>query len=325
MLLSHNTSLYLIRQISAPAAKSDSFKKNQNTICADIISELPYIFYKTDKLCYNISMQGRISSHVLAGNKCSIYLPQAYLQQDILVQKHPSDIDKLTAFPVVYLLGEANIEPIISIVEEKMPDAKGKHRGCKPFILVGIESTNWERDFSPWRAEDSLKQTPFTGNADKYLAMVTDKLMPLITSTYRASSDPKDTAFAGYSLAGLTSVYAMYSTKKAHKIASISGSLWYNDWLSWCENQSIPEITSTDDAYRIYLSLGKAESQTSNEQMATVDTCTQKTYRILQNQLSSAQGARITDSNLFFEYTEGGHFSDVQQRIAKALEYLEAE
>ena len=64
----------------------------------------------------------------------------------------------------------------------------------------------------------------------------------------------------------------------------------------------------------IYLSLGDKESKTKNQYMKNVKKVTERQYEILQN-----------DSNVkevVLEWNTGGHFSDVEKRIAKGIGWI---
>lgn len=254
-------------------------------------------------------MRGTISSHSILGRKCSIYLPPDY-------------VSGKGSFPVAYLLGESNITPIMNSVESRMEDPARRKSGCRQFILFALEATDWERDFSPWRDKEPPAQTKFTGGAGAFLSTLKSKIIPQINSAYRTVRDAQDTVLAGYSLAGLAALYGMFTQDFAMRIASVSGSLWYPKWTDWAATQSLPAATSAGASYRVYMSLGRDEKTTNNPLMATVETCTEKTYRIIQSKLD--QLGQNSGDNLFFEYNPGNHFTDVAERTAKALVFLES-
>lgn len=266
-------------------------------------------------------MRGTIQNIVLGGFKCSLYLPPTYMEESIWAQRNGNDFESVPRYPVVYLLGEKNIVPLMDIIEEKMPDSKHRSRGCKPFILLGIETPNWEKDFSPWRATPLANRSPFTGGAPHFFEVLKTKIIPQINEKCRTDPSPTSTAIVGYSLAGLAALYALYTTGIASKVASVSGSLWYKDWVDYVSKQSIP--SELENGLALYLSLGKKESQGASGMMATVDECTQKTYRALERQL--LQTGHKAEDKLYFEYNDGDHFSEVPRRTAKAILFLEKE
>jgi len=238
-------------------------------------------------------IRGSISTLTIADYQCSLYLPKQYNSSNI------------SYFPVVYLLGESNILPIMQIVEKQF---------CPPFILLGIEAADWEKDFSPWNAEPLVKKSkPFTGGAPQFLLHLKQEIKPYIDSHFRTLPQPENTALAGYSLAGLTTLFALYTTNFAHNFASMSGSLWFYQWTDFCSKQS----SASSNKFRIYLSLGNTEKNSRHPLMSQVDDCTQTTIARLKKQFPQS-----TDT-IFFEYNNGGHFSEISSRIAKALVWLQ--
>lgn len=122
---------------------------------------------------------------------------------------------------------------------------------------------------------------------------------------YRTKPEPQYTALFGYSLGGLTAVYALYKTDVFGAAASLSGSLWFDDFCEWMEGE---KPLRTD--LRVYLSLGKKESRSKNLRMAKVAECTQRAKKILAVQLKKP---------VHFDWNEGGHFHDIEGRFAKAV------
>ena len=125
---------------------------------------------------------------------------------------------------------------------------------------------------------------------------------------YRTKPEPVHTALFGYSLGGLTAVYALYKTDAFGVAASLSGSLWFD---GFCAFMGREKPLRTD--LRIYLSLGKKESRSKNPRMNRVAACTERAEEILAAQLGETGG------KVFFEWNEGGHFHDIEGRFVKAI------
>ena len=103
---------------------------------------------------------------------------------------------------------------------------------------------------TPWYAPPlSAEDTPCTGGADDYIALLTEKILPEVKS--RIAGVPEFTGISGYSLAGLFAVYAMYRTDVFDRAASMSGSLWFPEITAYCKQHEIKRIPD-----RMYLSLG---------------------------------------------------------------------
>lgn len=90
---------------------------------------------------------------------------------------------------------------------------------------------------------------------------------------------PPRTCIAGYSLAGLFALYAMYRCDAFDRAAIISGSLWYPHFREFAAKHEMPRRPD-----RIYLSLGDKEKKTRHPLLKTVQDNTEaiaKHYRQL--------------------------------------------
>ena len=148
----------------------------------------------------------------------------------------------------------------------------------------------------------SEKDTPFTGGADRYLALLLAEILPRAKKLVCGS--PPRTCIAGYSLAGLFALYAMYRCDAFDRAASISGSLWYPHFREFAAEHEMPRRPD-----RIYLSLGVKEKKTRHPLLKTVQDNTEaiaKHYRQL--------GIEVT-----FELNPGNHFQDAPFRSAKGI------
>lgn len=174
------------------------------------------------------------------------------------------------------------------------------------FALIVIEGVDWNRELSPWYHEKVFsKGEDFAGGADKYLAFFTEQLIPEIEQTFGLA--PKARYLAGYSLAGLFAVYAMYHTSLFNGIASISGSLWYDGFADYVKTHAVGQNPD-----KIYFSLGDKEAVSARGIMQTVLTCTEQIVKFLQND----------EISVTFEMNKGNHFKNVPERIAKGINWL---
>ncbi len=174
------------------------------------------------------------------------------------------------------------------------------------FKLATINITDWNADLSPWAIPPVFRNDePFTGGADAYLEALTGEIIPAIIT--EVSSEPEYIALAGYSLAGLFAVYAMYRTDRFARIASASGSMWYPGFVEFAklhEPAALPE--------KMYLSLGDREARTRNRVMAKVEQNTGALYDYYKS----------LGIETVFEMNAGNHFQDVAQRMAKGIVWL---
>ena len=145
-------------------------------------------------------MKGSIQNLTIQGYECLLYLPPEYETSYV-------------EYPVVYINGEGEIAKIMEAIEP--------HFGvkCESFLSVSILSTNWKDDYSPWPATAlGKKQEAFGGDASTYLDFLTNIVKPFIDVHYRTKQDKESTILMGYSLGGLVSLYALYTSKTFGKI-----------------------------------------------------------------------------------------------------------
>ena len=172
--------------------------------------------------------------------------------------------------------------------------------------LATINITDWNNDMSPWEIPPVFKNDePFTGGADAYLETLTEEIIPAII--VEIGSEPAYIALAGYSLAGLFAVYAMYRTKLFSRIASASGSLWYPGFMDYAKSHKLAALPQ-----KLYLSLGNREARTRNQIMAKVE----------QNTGDLHEYYKSLGIDTIFELNEGNHFKDAGLRIAKAITWI---
>ncbi|MBR2823546.1 MAG: hypothetical protein IKE24_07675 [Clostridia bacterium] len=109
---------------------------------------------------------------------------------------------------------------------------------------------------------------------------------------------------AGYSLAGLFALYALYRCDAFDRAASMSGSLWFPDFREYALTHAFPKRPE-----KIYLSLGDREAATRNPLLRSVQDNTEQLvshYREL--------GLGVT-----WELNPGTHFTDPELRTAKGI------
>lgn len=231
----------------------------------------------------------------IAGMSCNLFLPKDY---------HESD----RSYPVIYVNGEIPVEEIITEFHKSGQDAD--------FILLSVKPKSWNDDFTPWSAPAFRKgeEAPL-GRADAYIACLTAEIKPYMDRNYRTIPEPEYTILLGYSLGGLTALYAAYKTELFGIIGSLSGSLWYDGFCEFMEG-AMPLRKDI----KIYLSLGRKEKLSRNPRMSKVAECTERAKGILSSQLG-VQSGQTDARNVYFEWNEGGHFHDIPKRFVKAICY----
>lgn len=165
------------------------------------------------------------------------------------------------------------------------------------FLLLCCPVEDWNRDLSPWEAAPVYGKEPFSGEADKTLAFLTDRVLPAL--------DGKTVFLGGYSLAGLFALWASYQTHRFKGICAASPSVWYPGWTEYAASH-------TTGSERIYLSLGDREERAKNPVLKTVGDCIRKQYEILQK-------AGVPSA---LEWNPGNHFQEAGKRTAKGFAWL---
>ena len=126
-------------------------------------------------------------------------------------------------YPVIYLLdGEAHFIHTTGIVQflaevGRMPE----------MVVVGIESTNRMRDFTPQPADKSV---PFSGSAETFLRFVKDELIPFVDANYRTAPFR---VLVGHSIGGTFALHTFLTRPEVfNSYMLISPNLWWgNDTL----------------------------------------------------------------------------------------------
>lgn len=174
------------------------------------------------------------------------------------------------------------------------------------FSLIAISGLEWNHDLAPWDHPPVFKNTPaFTGGADNYLHLLADDILPAAESNLPGT--PCWRGLAGYSLAGLFALYALYGTDAFSRIASVSGSLWFpgtHEYIASHPTKCLPDC--------VYFSLGDKESKTRNPVLKTVRENTESIHAYYQGQ----------GIHTIFQLNTGNHYDHTAQRTAKGIAWL---
>ncbi|MBR2701338.1 MAG: hypothetical protein IKE77_04560 [Erysipelotrichaceae bacterium] len=200
-----------------------------------------------------------------------------------------------TKAPAVMVIGEHHD------VEEIM-----KHIDSDNYILINIKTVNWNDDLTPWYMDRLFRSDqPYNGKADCFIKEIDEMIIPALNKELGDSVSYY--AIAGYSLAGLFSIYCIYRTKVFRRLASVSGSLWYPEFVNYAEKE-LP----CAEPEKIYFSLGDRENKSRNALMSTVKDCTAR--------LRDFYAERGIDT--VFEENPGNHFQNVAERLAKGISWI---
>ena len=174
------------------------------------------------------------------------------------------------------------------------------------FPLLCINNLEWQKDMCPWDSPALINtERDFIGGADEYLPLLEKEIIPKAVEIL--GEEPSYYALAGYSLAGLFALYAGYRSALFSRIASVSGSLWYPDFVSFAKEKKM-----LSKVERLYLSLGTEEAKTKHAVLSTIE---RKTRELVEHYQSSGYCVK-------FEQNPGNHFCEVEQRIEKAIRWI---
>lgn len=178
--------------------------------------------------------------------------------------------------------------------------------GYPAFTLVAIHNLDWDHDMAPWDSPPIFKSAqPCTKGADQYLELLMGTILP--TAEKKLPEEPRWRGIAGYSLAGLFAVYAIYQTDVFSRVGSISGSLWFPGIKEYVVSHTVKRRPDC-----MYFSLGDKESKTRNPVLQTVQQNTQEIQAFYQ-----AQGI-----DTIFQLNPGNHYHQAVERTAAAIGWL---
>lgn len=181
-----------------------------------------------------------------------------------------------------------------------------QNMGCTFLNLLVVGNIDWNHDMSPWYMPSIYsKEKSFSGGADEYLRLLIEEILPKTKELIEGV--PKFTGIAGYSLAGLFAVYATYKTDVFDRVASMSGSLWFSNFIEYCKGNEYKRLPD-----KIYFSLGDKEANTRNPVLKTVQ---DKTIEL-------SEYFKILGTEVIFELNPGNHFTDTIFRSAKGIKAI---
>ncbi len=178
-----------------------------------------------------------------------------------------------------------------------------KNLGAGDLTLLCVGNLKWDHDMTPWYCPPlSPQDTPCTGGADDYLKLLLTEIIP--AAKEKVAGEPSHISIAGYSLAGLFALYALYKCDVFDRVASMSGSLWFPEFMEYVISH---EIKRRPD--KVYLSLGDREAVTDNKLLKKVQDNTE----------SIAEHYRKLGIDVTWELNPGNHFKDAAKRSAKGI------
>lgn len=221
----------------------------------------------------------------IAGRECFVFLPNNYENEE-------------TSYPVVYLHGDKSTYAFLKEADF-LPEIS--------YIIIGIMSEKRLDELTPWPSPSLNPKFPgFGGEGDEYIRFIETKLKPEVDLTYRTLALPQSTGITGYSLGGLISIYAAFHTTSFGCFASMSGSFWYPEFVSYLTKQSVRNREA-----RFYMSSGDSEGVGHKDRKKDAVTYTKKVYELLVSD--------VTSSRVTITWDEGGHHANTHKRYKDAL------
>jgi predicted alpha/beta superfamily hydrolase len=155
-----------------------------------------------------------------------------------------------TAYPVLYLLdGLQNIWHVAGSAE-----VLTRTGAMPPVIIVGIQSVNRMRDFTP----SSVNDVPYSGGGPKFLDFISKELVPYIDTHYRTHPYR---VLEGHSLAGIFAANTfLENTQMFHAYIVMSPAMWWNK-EELTAKAKIFFKTHTKFNTSLYLGIGGADGQ----------------------------------------------------------------
>jgi hypothetical protein len=212
----------------------------------------------------------------------------------------PSPIIKQPTNKICYMILPEGVKEDLANGLERLAEKYG-------VSIVVSNDVNWNDDLTPWPAEGVFKKAkPFGGRAAEFLDKLTRDIIPE-TEEHLGIVNPERTLL-GVSLSGLFAVWSAFKADAFTNIISISGSLWYDGFVDWME-----ENTPSPSIKKVCMLLGEKEKNAKEKRMASVEECTQTAANILKER---------SCADVVFELVEGTHFSPIMPRLERAFEVV---
>ena len=212
----------------------------------------------------------------------------------------PSSIIEQPTNKICYMILPEGIKEDLANGLERLAEKYG-------VSIVVSNGVNWNDDLTPWPAKGVFKKAkPFGGRAAEFLDKLTRDIIPE-TEEHLGIVNPERTLL-GVSLSGLFAVWSAFKADAFTNIISISGSLWYDGFVDWIE-----ENTPSPSIKKVCMLLGEKEKNAKEKRMASVEECTQTAANILKER---------SCADVVFELVEGTHFSPIMPRLERAFEVV---
>lgn len=199
--------------------------------------------------------------------------------------------------PIIYLNNYAD-------AGEKIYDMTLRD-GCPDYTLVAIDNLNWDHDMTPWQMPAAARRGEPGGGADDYLRFMLDTIVPAAESHINGS--PVWRGIVGYSLGGLFALYSLYRTDLFTRMASVSGSMWFDGIKEFVLSEKCVGVPR-----RVYFSVGDRESGSPKSVF----------HSVIENTKDIEACFRGRGTESVFVLNSGNHNRDCQKRTADGITWL---
>lgn len=173
--------------------------------------------------------------------------------------------------------------------------------------VISVPFANWDDALTPWPAAGLYRSDDdFKGLAGETLGTLKSETLPQVAR--ENGLEPCTWAVAGYSLAGLFSLYAFAEDSCFQAVASMSGSVWYDGWTERLTEKEIPA-----QGRFAFLSIGTGEKRARERILKGVEDRTRQTAEILET-----KGCAVE-----FRTSPGGHFVHIDERVKAGLSAID--
>lgn len=162
-------------------------------------------------------------------------------------------------YPVLYLLDAQSSFATVTEYTRRL----SFYKELPQIIVVGVGYTiDSPDDIVLLRARDLTPTDPSGkgqfGWADRFLSFMTDEVIPLVETNYRA--DKQNRAIVGHSLGGLFGLYTLFTKPETFQRYVVSSpSLWWDQRFMFSYEASFAK-TRTELNARVYMSAGDLET-----------------------------------------------------------------
>ena len=198
--------------------------------------------------------------------------------------------------PAALIVQPADLEEWVGLENEYR---KAAELCGKDICLAALRINDWNNELSPWRAPAVFGNEGFGDGAETTLGFIEKELLQRL---FEELGKELPVTIAGYSLAGLFSLWAASRSQVFSACAGVSPSVWFPGWREYM----------TENRFKcrsVYLSLGKKEERTRNRTMDSVG----ENIREMAGMLEKAGVTGI------LEWNDGDHFREPDLRTAKGI------